>query len=63
MLEGEVPNPAKLPSGCPFHPRCRYAKPLCAEQTPDWRELEPGHYVACHYAQDLQLGGMRGYDK
>ena len=63
MLEGDVANPAKLPSGCPFHPRCRYAKPACSEQLPEWRELEPGHYVACHCAEDLQLHGMRGYEK
>jgi len=63
MLEGEVANPARLPTGCPFHPRCRYCKPICKEQKPEWRELEPGHYVACHCAEDLSLGGMRGYDK
>ena len=63
MLEGDVANPANLPSGCPFHPRCRYAKPVCSEQLPEWRELEPGHYVACHCAEDLQLHGMRGYEK
>ena len=63
MLEGDVANPAHLPSGCPFHPRCRYAKDICKEQLPEWRELEPGHYVACHCAQDLQLHGMRGYEK
>ena len=63
MLEGDVANPAHLPSGCPFHPRCRYAKDICKEQLPEWRDLEPGHYVACHCAQDLQLHGMRGYEK
>lgn len=63
MLEGDVANPANLPSGCPFHPRCRYAKSICSEQLPEWRELEPGHYVACHCAEDLQLHGMRGYEK
>lgn len=63
MLEGDVANPANLPSGCPFHPRCRYAKPVCSEQLPEWRELEPGHFVACHCAEDLQLHGMRGYEK
>ena len=63
MLEGEVPNPANLPSGCPFHPRCRYAKDICSKEVPAWRELEPGHFVACHCAGDLDLRGMRGYDK
>ncbi len=63
MLEGDVANPAHLPSGCPFHPRCRYAKPICKEEIPEWRELEPEHFVACHCAQDLALSGMRGYQK
>ena len=63
MLEGDVANPAHLPSGCPFHPRCRYAKPVCSQEVPQWRELEQGHYVACHCAEDLDLHGMRGYEK
>ena len=63
MLEGDVANPARLPSGCPFHPRCRYAKDICSKEVPAWRELEPGHYVACHCAEDLSLHGMRGYEK
>jgi len=60
MLEGEVANPAKLPSGCSFHPRCKYCKDICKEQAPTWRELKPGHFVACHRAEDLSLVGMTG---
>jgi len=60
MLEGEVANPAKLPSGCSFHPRCKYCKDICKEQAPTWRELKPGHFVACHRAEDLSLAGMTG---
>ena len=55
MLEGEVANPAHLPSGCPFHPRCRYCQEVCKKEVPEWRELKPGHFVACHRAHELDL--------
>ncbi|MGN0972289.1 MAG: ABC transporter ATP-binding protein [Aristaeellaceae bacterium] len=58
-LEGEIPNPANPPSGCYFHTRCRYCTGVCKETSPDYVELEPGHYVACHRAKELQL---RGFD-
>ncbi|MGN0746242.1 MAG: ABC transporter ATP-binding protein [Aristaeellaceae bacterium] len=58
-LEGEIPNPANPPSGCYFHTRCRYCTGVCKETSPDYVELEPGHYVACHRARELQL---RGFD-
>lgn len=58
MLEGETPNPANPPSGCYFHPRCRYCTNICKEQRPEYRELEPGHFVACHRAEELQLEGV-----
>ncbi len=51
VLPGDVPSPINPPSGCRFHPRCSYATDLCAQQEPDWRELRPGHFVACHYAE------------
>ncbi|RIK34797.1 MAG: peptide ABC transporter ATP-binding protein [Chloroflexi bacterium] len=57
ILEGDVPNPANPPSGCYFHPRCRYAKDVCAHETPALREITPGHLAACHFADELQLRG------
>ena len=47
-LEGEIPNPANPPSGCFFHPRCRYCTEKCSQAIPEYKELEPGHFVACH---------------
>ena len=58
-LQGEIPNPANPPSGCYFHGRCRYCQNKCCEETPEYREIEPGHFVACHYADELKL---RGFD-
>lgn len=49
LLEGDIPSPIKPPSGCKFHTRCRYATEKCKAEEPELRELEPGHFVACHY--------------
>ena len=48
ILGGEPPSPANPPSGCRFHPRCRYAREVCSSQEPALIEVKPGHYVACH---------------
>jgi oligopeptide/dipeptide ABC transporter ATP-binding protein len=53
ILPGDVPSPVNPPSGCRFHPRCSYATDLCQSSKPQLRELEPGHYVACHFAEKL----------
>jgi peptide/nickel transport system ATP-binding protein len=58
ILEGEVANPANPPNGCHFHPRCRYAEARCRQETPEWREISPSHFVACHRAESLDLKGM-----
>ncbi len=48
ILTGDVPSPAKPPSGCRFHPRCPRAVEQCSREVPSWREVAPGHWVACH---------------
>jgi oligopeptide/dipeptide ABC transporter ATP-binding protein len=58
-LQGEVPSPVNPPSGCIFHPRCRYAQPVCSQQEPTLEESVPGHFVSCHFAKELSLKGVR----
>ena len=50
ILTGDVPSPINTPSGCRFHPRCPIAKEHCQRLIPEWREIKPGHWVACHEA-------------
>jgi peptide/nickel transport system ATP-binding protein len=57
-LGGEVADPANPPSGCYFHPRCRYAEDVCRTQLPPLRELTRGHCVRCHLAEQLRLQGV-----
>ena len=58
ILPGEVANPADPPSGCYFHPRCRYAQDVCKQEPPAWQEVTPGHFAACHFADELELRGV-----
>ena len=47
ILEGDPPSPDQISAGCRFHPRCPNAKEHCKTQTPQWREIKPGHWVTC----------------
>jgi len=58
ILPGDVPSPANPPSGCKFHPRCRYAKEVCSQEVPEWREVSHDHWVACHLSDKLALAGI-----
>ncbi len=53
VLPGDVPSPINPPSGCPFHPRCPMARERCATEVPPLREITPGHWSACHYAEEV----------
>jgi peptide/nickel transport system ATP-binding protein len=53
ILQGDVPSPVNPPSGCPFHPRCPVAKPICSKERPELREVKPEHFVACHFPGSL----------
>ena len=57
-LEGEVADPSNPPSGCYFHPRCRYAQDRCRIESPAFREIGKEHWVACHFAEELDLRGF-----
>ena len=57
-LEGDVPDPADPPTGCHFHPRCRYAKDICKQESPALREVASGVHVACHLSEELSLQGV-----
>jgi oligopeptide/dipeptide ABC transporter ATP-binding protein len=59
LLEGDVPSPVNPPSGCHFHPRCRYAVDVCKTDAPLYRDLGGEHFVACHRADDLSLQPAR----
>jgi len=59
ILQGDVPSPVNPPKGCRFHPRCSYAKDICGKETPELVDLGGEHFVACHFARELSLRGVK----
>ncbi|HXY83630.1 MAG TPA: ABC transporter ATP-binding protein [Candidatus Saccharimonadales bacterium] len=57
IIPGNIPNLIEPPSGCVFHPRCKYAKGICSREIPALEKVEDGHYVACHLWRELSLEG------
>lgn len=50
---GEIPSNVDIPTGCKFHTRCIYAKDICKEVTPEYKEIEPDHFISCHFAGEI----------
>ncbi|MBP3818395.1 MAG: ATP-binding cassette domain-containing protein [Butyrivibrio sp.] len=49
VLEGDIPSPVNPPKGCKFHTRCKYCTEICEHVVPEWEEIAPNHFVACHH--------------
>lgn len=60
ILDGDVADPANPPSGCYFHPRCKYATDICKTETPELTEAFPNQWVACHRVKEIELVGVEG---
>ncbi len=63
VLSGDVPSPSAPPPGCKFHPRCRYAQPICSQEEPPLTPLPDGRAAACHFAEELDLAGVSWTDE
>src|SRR5215211_4274508 len=60
-IPGNVPDLIRRPSGCPFHPRCRWATEICREVDPAFRELAPRHFAACHHVEEVARDVVAAY--
>ncbi len=54
-ISGSPPDLTSIPDGCPFHPRCAFARPLCQEEVPALRQLQAQHFSACHFSEEICL--------
>ena len=54
VLEGDIPSPVNPPKGCKFHTRCKYCTEICENVVPEWEEVSPNHFVACHHKLEQQ---------
>ncbi|MEB9897652.1 peptide ABC transporter substrate-binding protein, partial [Bacillus cereus] len=52
MLEGDLPSPLAGAAGCRFASRCPFATDRCRQQEPEWKEISPGHFAACHLYEE-----------
>jgi len=57
VIPGNIPNLIEPPTGCVFHPRCKYAKDVCVKKEPELEMVAEGHYAACHFWRELSLEG------
>jgi peptide/nickel transport system ATP-binding protein len=58
-IPGRVPSPRELPPGCVFEPRCGYARDICRQTSPEMRQVAPGRFVRCHFAEEVAQAGWR----
>jgi oligopeptide/dipeptide ABC transporter ATP-binding protein len=58
VIPGNIPNLIEPPSGCVFHPRCKYAKQICTDTEPSLEEVDKGHVAACLRWKELHLKGV-----
>ena len=54
VLQGSIPSPANPPQGCKFHTRCKYCTEICTQVVPEWEEVRPDHFVACHHKLEVK---------